>query len=83
MSLSTLIVQLNQYYKCRKIAPLGQNFENSKNFENLKEKMNNIAETDQEREYRKHKNTIIWLIVLNICPVYAGKIQKSVKIIGV
>ena len=39
--------------------------------------MNNQTETQQEREYRKNKNVIIWMIILNICPVYAGKIRIS------
>ena len=38
--------------------------------------MNNLAETEQERENRKNKNLIVGLIVLNIIPVYAGKIHK-------
>jgi len=33
--------------------------------------MNNITETEQQRAYRKHKNEIVGLIFLNICPVYA------------
>jgi len=33
--------------------------------------MNNLAETEQERENRKNKNLIVGLIVLNIIPVYA------------
>ena len=41
--------------------------------------MNNQTETEQEREYRKNKNVIIWMIILNICPVYAGKISKIRK----
>ena len=38
--------------------------------------MNNLAETEQERAYRKNKNVIVGMIMLNICPVYAGKIHK-------
>jgi len=38
--------------------------------------MNNITETEQERQYRKNKNEIVGMIFLNICPVYAGKIDK-------
>ena len=41
--------------------------------------MNNLAETEQEREYRKNKNIIVWMIFLNIFPVYAGKIHKNFK----
>ena len=39
--------------------------------------MNNLAETEQEREYRKSKNAIVGMIFLNICPVYAGKIHTA------
>ena len=38
--------------------------------------MNNLAETEQERAYRKNKNAIVGMIMLNIFPVYAGKIHK-------
>jgi len=41
--------------------------------------MNNLAETEQEREYRKNKDAIVGMIFLNICPVYAGKIHKEDK----
>jgi len=33
--------------------------------------MNNLAETEQERAYRKNKNAIVGMIMLNIFPVYA------------
>ena len=39
--------------------------------------MNNITETEQERQYRKNKNEIVGMIFLNICPVYTGKIDKT------
>ena len=38
--------------------------------------MNEPGESEQEREHKKNKNIITWMIILNLCPVYTGKISK-------
>ena len=42
--------------------------------------MNNLIQSECEREIKKVTRTIIILITLNICPIYAGnglQIQKT------
>ena len=39
--------------------------------------MNNLAGTEREQAYKKTKNLTLWLIFLQIFPVYTGKISTE------